>query len=223
LHVQVLVEHAMAEALRSRCTALGRDRRAEFFDLDATPDQLVAGIGLEYTVRTDPVLNRTSELFAGRAGLDVDAKVRYRLSRVRRRGTPTSLAPLGRCHSRAGVVIGRKDPVKAGEVYSRFGYQGSQPGNKIERPEHCATLSITNFTDDLGIERLETYLDRTLLLKRLAQSPHCLVESGMVAIQSVEAGRFQKHHLHVIRARLITYVGDCHVTIDLAFCVILFS
>ena len=82
---------------------------------------------------------------AGRAGLDVDrenslqalrpghrgaAFGRCPLLRIRSRGWLASPAPLGRCHPRAVLAVGRKHTVESGQIHQRFGHQSYQGGMK---------------------------------------------------------------------------------------------
>jgi hypothetical protein len=90
----------------------------------------------------------------GRAGLDIDAEdpfqalstghrgapfARCRLLPIPRRGMLASPAPLGRRHPRAVFAVRRKHPVETGEIESRLGHQGRQPGDEVE-----------GFEDDMG-------------------------------------------------------------------------
>ena len=44
-----------------------------------------------------------------------------------------TLAPLGRCHSRPVLTVGREHTLKACQVNAGFGYQGGKPCDKIQR------------------------------------------------------------------------------------------
>ncbi len=66
-----------------------------------------------------------------------------RLLSIPGRSTLTARAPLSQCHPRAVLAVRCKHPVEAGEVDPRFGYQGHQSGDEIERLEDDVRGAVT--------------------------------------------------------------------------------
>jgi hypothetical protein len=95
-------------------------------------------------------------MYAGFAGAKTGhrgaAFGRCRLFRLPRRGMLASPAPLRRCHPGAEFAVRRKDAVETGQIDSRFGHQGRQPGDDVQGCTNVAGGRMPRATEVEGFE-----------------------------------------------------------------------